>query len=120
MKTSLLFFKSILISLIILSSSCHYEKNVDQELFIPVEKSRLYVRLAGNEEGPLLVNLHGGPGAFSGFDHGFNKPHLENEYLVAYLDQRGGGKSDACADSSMLTMEQFGRRIGLLYSTCGD
>jgi len=54
-----------------------------------------------------LLNLHGGPGAFSGFDHIINKEYLEDDYLLAYLDQRGGGKSDNCPDSALLTMEQF-------------
>jgi len=87
--------------------SCQKETKIDSEFYIPIEKSKLYVRLVGNADKPLIINLHGGPGAFSGFDHEFNRKHLEDDYLIAYLDQRGGGKSDAVTDSTSLTMRQF-------------
>lgn len=81
--------------------------HTDTEFYIPVENSELYVRLVGNPEGPVVINLHGGPGAFSGFDHIFNEKFLEEDYLFVYLDQRGSGKSLPCTDSTMLNMEQF-------------
>lgn len=87
--------------------SCQEESEIDSEFYIPVENSRLYVRIIGHADKPLIINLHGGPGAFSGFDHEFNRKHLEDNYLIAYLDQRGGGKSDVVIDSTSLTMHQF-------------
>lgn len=86
-------------------------QSMDQEIYIPVEDSRLYLRLVGNANGPIILNLHGGPGAFSGFDHEINRHYLEDKYLVGYLDQRGGGKSDPCKDPRMLNMEQFVRDL---------
>lgn len=91
--------------------------SIDQEIFIPVDDSRLYFRLIGNADKPLIINLHGGPGAFSGFDHEFNRKHLEDNYLIAYLDQRGGGKSDQTTDSSKLTMEQFVKDLDAVVDT---
>ena len=82
-------------------------QDMDQEIYIPVNESKLYLRLIGNTQGSIILNLHGGPGAFSGFDHEFNRHYLEEKYLLAYLDQRGGGKSPATKDTSMLNMEQF-------------
>lgn len=118
-----------------LLAACNESKMVDQECYIPVDQSRLYMRLAGNANGPVIIMLHGGPGAFSGFDRAFYKGTMEPDYLIGYLDQRGGGKSDECPDSSMLTMEQFvadldvvidsirlrypGRNINLLGSSWG-
>ncbi|WP_460767253.1 alpha/beta fold hydrolase [Niabella terrae] len=90
---------------------------VDQSFFVAVDQSRLFIRLAGNPDGPLLINLHGGPGAFSGFDRETYRPELEPEYLVAYLDQRGGGRSDPEPDSTKLNMEQFVADLDLVIDS---
>lgn len=82
------------------------QEQIDIEFFIPVDKSRLYTRVVGNPEKPIIIALHGGPGAFS-VDHEFYRDIFEKEYLVVYFDQRGGGKSDAFTDKSMLTTDQF-------------
>jgi pimeloyl-ACP methyl ester carboxylesterase len=79
---------------------------IDTEFFIPIEKSNLYTRVIGNSENPIIITLHGGPGAFS-IDHEFYRDVFEKDYLVVYFDQRGGGKSDDCKDTSMLTTDQF-------------
>ncbi|SHE74385.1 alpha/beta hydrolase [Pedobacter caeni] len=94
---------------IINSSKAQKQKNdhqVDTEFFIPIEKSNLYTRVIGNSEKPIIIVLHGGPGAFS-VDHEFFRDVFEKDYLVVYFDQRGGGKSDECKDKSMLTTDQF-------------
>lgn len=79
---------------------------IDTEFFIPVEDSNLYTRVAGNVDKPIIIALHGGPGAFS-IDHEFYKDVFEQDYLMVYFDQRGGGKSDAFTDKSMLNTDQF-------------
>lgn len=107
----------IIILLISLFFSCQQGNKIDSEFYIPVEKSKLYVRVIGNSNKPLLINLHGGPGAFSGFDHQFNKKYLEDNYLIAYLDQRGGGKSEESTDSTMLTMKQFVQDLDVVVDT---
>src|SRR5690606_15485792 len=81
-------------------TSCQKEQQIETEFFVPIEDSRLYLRLAGNADGPLIINLHGGPGGFSGFARETYKEFLEGEYLIAYLDQRGSGKSDVAKDST--------------------
>lgn len=107
----------IILLFIALLVSCKKEDKIDTEFFIPIKKSKLYVRMIGNPDGPLLINLHGGPGAFSGFDHRFNQKYLEENYLIAYLDQRGGGKSEAATDSTMLTMQQFVQDLDVVVDT---
>ncbi len=82
-------------------------KNVDQEINVDVPESQLYVRVRGNPEKPLIINLHGGPGGYSGIDIKLMGHYLEDKFLIAYLDQRGCGKSLECADTSRLTMEQY-------------
>lgn len=80
---------------------------VDEELMIEIPESGLYVRMRGNDKGPLLINLHGGPGGYSGIDINLTGPGLEKNYLVAYLDQRGCGKSLPVTAKSLLTVEQY-------------
>lgn len=90
-------FYFLLITSIFIIPSCQQnkeQKKIDNEFFIPVEKSNLFVRLVGNPDKPLIIDLHGGPGGFSSFNHEIYSPYLENDYLVAYLDQRGSGRSD--------------------------
>ena len=74
---------------------------------VNVPASELYVRVRGNAEKPLIVNLHGGPGGYSGIDIKLMGPALEDKFLMAYLDQRGCGKSLACSDTTLLTVEQY-------------
>ncbi len=108
-------FLSCIIALLFIS--CQKGHKIDTNFFIPVEKSNLYVRLVGNTNGPLIINLHGGPGAFSGFAHETYRKFLEDDYLIAYLDQRGGGKSDVVTDTSMLTMKQFVEDLDVVVDT---
>ncbi|MES2417388.1 MAG: alpha/beta hydrolase [Bacteroidota bacterium] len=99
------------------SISCRKESKIDTEFYIPVEKSNLFVRIVGNADKPLIIDLHGGPGAFSGFDHESYGKYLEDNYLIAYLDQRGGGKSEICNDSTMLTVSQFVKDLDVVVDT---
>lgn len=106
------FFKLIIracvIGLTMLTFSCS-EKiiNIDHEVMVKVPESKLYVRVRGNPDKPLIVNLHGGPGGYSGIDIKLMGPGLEDKFLVAYLDQRGCGKSLECKDKNVLTVEQY-------------
>ncbi|WP_417361735.1 alpha/beta fold hydrolase [Galbibacter sp.] len=115
-KGSLLLF-SFFLGFWVLLTSCQKAHQIDVELFIPVDNSKLYVRLAGNANGPIVINLHGGPGAFSGFARESYKDFLEQDYLIAYLDQRGGGKSAVEKDSTMLTMKQFVKDLDIVVDT---
>ena len=81
--------------------------NIDHELMVKVPESELYVRVRGNSEKPLIINLHGGPGGYSGIDIKLMGPGLEDNFLIAYLDQRGCGKSLRCTDTSKLTVNQY-------------
>jgi len=94
--------------LTMLTFSCSEKiKNIDNEIMVTVPESQLYVRVRGNPEKPLIVNLHGGPGGYSGIDIKLMGPALEDNFLIAYLDQRGCGKSPACEDISMLTINHY-------------
>ncbi|PLX04486.1 MAG: hypothetical protein C0595_03065 [Marinilabiliales bacterium] len=106
--------KSVLILCILgvtlIVSSCMENPSsniIDQELMIDVPESQLYVRVRGNKTKPLIINLHGGPGGYSGIDIKLMGDGLEDNFLIAYLDQRGCGKSLACSDTARLNVKQY-------------
>jgi pimeloyl-ACP methyl ester carboxylesterase len=80
---------------------------INEESVIPVPRAELYLRFRGNPQKSLLLNLHGGPGGFSAIDIPLMGPGLEDHFLVAYLDQRGCGKSTGTRDTSLLTIDQY-------------
>jgi proline iminopeptidase len=50
--------------------------------------------VAGQDSGPLVVFLHGGPGQGSQTFARFAGPELERSQRMVYLDQRGSGRSE--------------------------
>jgi pimeloyl-ACP methyl ester carboxylesterase len=88
-------------------------EQIDSEFFIPIEKTNLYTRVAGNPGKPIIITLHGGPGAFN-LDHEFCRNVFEKDYLMVYFDQRGSGKSDEFNDQTMLTTDQFVKDLDLV------
>ena len=110
-NTTRLFLMISLTGIMQFVSSCNGNNRatvvIDKELMIKVLESELYVRVRGNKDKPLIINLHGGPGGYSGIDIKLMGPGLEDNYLVAYLDQRGCGKSLTCSDTTRLTVEQY-------------
>ncbi|MEZ7500829.1 alpha/beta hydrolase [Flavobacterium sp. Arc3] len=105
------FFLLSLIITFLFSNTCDaqdYTQNeqIDTDFFIPIEKTNLYTRVVGNPDKPIIITLHGGPGAFN-VDHEFYRNVFEKDYLMVYFDQRGSGKSDEFRDKTMLTTDQF-------------
>jgi pimeloyl-ACP methyl ester carboxylesterase len=98
--------------------SCEKEvQEIDEEFYIPVQKSNLFVRVVGNPNKPIIIDLHGGPGGYGAFNHEFYRNYLEEDYLLIYLDQRGCGKSDAEENTSLLTMEQYVEDLDVVVDT---
>ncbi|MBO6185500.1 MAG: alpha/beta fold hydrolase, partial [Chryseobacterium sp.] len=98
----------LLLSLNLFSQNIENKKteSIDTEFFIPIEKTNLYTRVAGNPDKPIIITLHGGPGAFN-VDHEFFRNVFEDDYLMVYFDQRGSGKSDEWKEKTMLITDQF-------------
>ena len=84
---------------------------IDQSFHLPIENTRLFVRVCGSEQGPLVLYLHGGPGGFSTLQHHRYRDILEPHYLLAYLDQRGCGQSGAIDGADGLNMTQYLRDL---------
>ncbi len=110
-KESILILIISIIGILVIVFSCiennPQQKLFDEELMIKVPGSELYLRVRGNLAKPLIVNLHGGPGGYSGIDIKLMGQGLEDKFLVAYLDQRGCGKSLYCSDTSRLNVKQY-------------
>lgn len=112
----IVFFTGIML----LTNACQQKasvKKTDQEIMVDVPESQLYVRVRGNPEKPLIINLHGGPGGYSGIDIKLMGPGLEDKFLIAYLDQRGCGKSLDCKDTSMLNVRQYVEDLDIVIDT---
>jgi len=117
LKQTLYLLSIITISIL---TSCEQTKEkspIDKEFYVPVEKSNLFIRLVGNPYKPIIIDLHGGPGGFSGFNHEIYSPYLEDDYLLVYLDQRGSGRSDISNDSTLLTTQQFVKDLDVVVDT---
>ena len=66
---------------LLISIQIFSQKNepIDTEFFIPIEKTNLYARVVGNPDKPIIITLHGGPGAFN-VDHEFFRNVFENRH----------------------------------------
>ena len=117
MKKTLFICSLILLTSLVLAQTGKTPSFIDEEIRIPVPKSELYIRMRGNPEKPLIINLHGGPGGYSGIDIKLMGPGLENNYLMAWLDQRGCGKSSISGDSTLLNVEQYIRDLNIVVDT---
>ncbi|MFX0557718.1 alpha/beta fold hydrolase [Maribacter sp. CXY002] len=68
-------------------------KRVDTTQFVKIGGSKQFISIKGNKSNPLMLYLHGGPGAASS-SHREQITHiLEEHFLVVHWDQRGSGKS---------------------------
>src|SRR5262249_19752534 len=75
---------------------------------INVRGAELYVEIRGpNRRAPLLLWLHGGPGGPERPLFRYFNSDLERHFLVAYVDQRGAGRSfDRAAEPARMTLAQ--------------
>ncbi len=94
---------AILVFLLV-TSGCTLRKPVDERVTLDVNAAQLYFEVSGqNENAPLLVFLHGGPGSVAHlvmFQETVGR-ELEKDFLVVYVHQRGTGKSSPVPDSEL-------------------
>lgn len=89
--------------LLLLTSGCALGAPVNDRLMLDVGDTEVYVEVSGQKkDAPLLVFLHGGPGSVAHLVM-FQKTvgrELERDFLVAYVHQRGIGKSPPVPDET--------------------
>lgn len=108
MKRTLLLLGLMLATPSIAAAPVHIRTHLD------VDGARLYMAIQGdNDQAPLLIWLHGGPGgAERPLFRLYNAP-LERSFVVVYLDQRGAGRSfDPRADPAQLTVARHLADLG--------
>jgi pimeloyl-ACP methyl ester carboxylesterase len=94
--------RSLFVVVSLLHSAALLGDPVREQTFVDVNGTQLHLEVAGaDHEAPLLLYLHGGPAnimGIVGFQANVGR-QLEQEFLVAYLHQRGAGKSPAVPES---------------------
>ena len=86
---------------------------IDRAEYVRVEHAQLYLLTRGADgAAPVLLWLHGGPGAAERPLFRYFNGALEHRFVVVYWDQRGAGRSfDHTADPRRLTVAQHLRDL---------
>ena len=84
------------------------QQRVRDSEFLSVDGAELFLLTRGaDRRAPVLLWLHGGPGGAQRPLFQFFLGELEEDFVVAYWDQRGAGRSfDPAADPSLLTIDR--------------
>ncbi|MBR4404488.1 MAG: alpha/beta hydrolase [Clostridiales bacterium] len=71
-----------------------FKDGVNDCLYVPLKYGEGYVRITGkNENNPVIVSLHGGPGEPTGYSEYAYNDLFTDEYTVVCWDQSGCGRS---------------------------
>lgn len=67
--------------------------SIDTTQFVKIGGIKQFMSIKGNKSNPLMLYLHGGPGAATSSHRQQITNLLEEHFLVVHWDQRGSGKS---------------------------
>src|SRR5438445_12624179 len=85
--------QSFLFIIMLLASSLVRGKRLNKMEQLEINRTKQWVLYSGNDQGPILLFVHGGPGSpLMMFSSAFDK-ELRKKFLVVHWDQRGAGKS---------------------------
>lgn len=86
--------------------ACADERSISTSERVAIDGAELFLLTRGEDRSaPVVVWLHGGPGAAERPLFRYFNGALEDHFVVAYLDQRGAGRSfDPNVDPSQLTV----------------
>lgn len=90
--------------------------NIDTTQFVNIGGIKQFISVKGTKSNPLMLYLHGGPGAASSSHRQQITSILEEHFLVVHWDQRGAGKSlDSDLKSPTLSVMKQDAEELLLY-----
>ncbi|WP_444944265.1 alpha/beta fold hydrolase [Microbulbifer sp. ZKSA006] len=112
MITSIAGYTRFIFPVVLLLSNMTFAESVQDTQYVGSKDASLFVEIAGvDKENPLILFLHGGPGdvelGLVPFQATTGRK-LEEKYLVAYLHQRGAGKSPEVKDATLTIDNHLG------------
>lgn len=112
-----LFISAALVAgFIVLACTATAAVSIKRSEYLRFQGARLYLLIRGTDNtSPVLLWLHGGPGAAERPLFRYFNSELEKHFVVAYWDQRGAGRSfDSKADPHRLTIDQHLADLGVV------
>ena len=103
-----------------------YRNGVNDQIYVQLDGSEGYINVFGvSESNPVIISLHGGPGAPSTFVDYDWQEYLADDYTIVAWDETGCGRSyyrnaDTDPDNSSLSFEQQLADLDALVDYCCD
>ena len=101
-----------------------YRNGVNEQIYVQLNDQEEYIVISGkSEDNPVIISLHGGPGAPTTYIDYCWQDYLTDDYTVVSWDERGCGRSyyrnaDVDPDNSTLTFEQQLADLDALVDYC--
>ena len=92
-KTNILIIISVFIYKMNAQNIQNVHQKIDTSYFVKIGDIDQYISLKGIKNKPIVLYLHGGPGAASSAHSEKITASLEQDFLVIHWDQRGAGKT---------------------------
>lgn len=92
-KTNILIIISVFIYKMNAQNIENVHQKIDTSYFVKIGGIDQYISLKGIKDKPIVLYLHGGPGAAASTHSEKITASLEQDYLVIHWDQRGAGKT---------------------------
>lgn len=95
-----------------LSHAIRYKDGVNEQIYVQLNDQEEYISIIGEStDNPVIISLHGGPGAPTTFIDYCWQEYLTDEYTVISWDERGCGRSyyrniDTDSDNKTLSFDQ--------------
>jgi len=103
-----------------------YRNGVNDQIYVQLDGSEGYINVFGvSESNPVIISLHGGPGAPSTFVDYDWQEYLADDYTIVSWDETGCGRSyyrnaDTDPDNSSLSFDQQLADLDSLVDYCCD
>ncbi|MBP5262598.1 MAG: alpha/beta hydrolase [Clostridiales bacterium] len=108
------------------SRALRFRNGVNEQIYVQLNDQEEYITISGEKkDNPVIISLHGGPGAPTAIiDYAWTDV-LADEYTIVNWDERGCGRSyyhniDIDPDNSTLSFEQQLSDLDALVDYCCD